>query len=189
MTLRAGARRQQADATAEKPASRAGRIELVTKRNRRRGGVRASSLIGIMAHPATDPVRPVPAFVRLALLSTATAAGVALIGYLPTARLAGEAGVRAMLAGIGVALLGAWAGCLPTLAYLRRPAREHASGILLGLSLRFALTLGLAIAVWLADEFPRYPLLLWVAIAQMPLLLVDVLGLAALLRQGARSAA
>jgi hypothetical protein len=124
--------------------------------------------------------------VRIALISTAAAALLALVGYWPTAAQAGSAGVTAMLVGIGICLIGGWAGSLPTVAYLPRPPRDHANGILIGLAARFAVTLGLAIGAWLTGMFPKAPLLLWVGIAQLAILAVDVPGLVVLLKRAAK---
>jgi CHASE2 domain-containing sensor protein len=110
-------------------------------------------------------------------VSTAAAATLALVGYWPTQVQAGAPGVSAMLAGIGIALVGGWAGSLPTVAYLPRKPREHAIGILIGLATRFGVTLGLAVAAWLTGVFPKTPLLLWVGIGQLVILAVDVPGL------------
>jgi len=124
--------------------------------------------------------------VRIALISTATAALLALIGYWPTAARAGSTGVIAMLVGIGIALVGGWAGSLPTVAYLPRQPREHANGILIGLAARFGVTLGLAVGAWLTGVFPKAPLLLWVGIGQLAILAVDVPGLVVLLKRAAK---
>ena len=137
--------------------------------------------------PTPANLRPTAAFPRIALVSAATAIALALVGYWPTVSLAGSAGVIAMLVGIGVSLVGGWAGSLPTIAYLRKPIREHLNGILLGLVVRFGVTLALALAVWLGGSFERFALLLWVAIAQLVILLVDVLGLVGLLKRAARN--
>jgi hypothetical protein len=128
-------------------------------------------------------------FVRIAAVSTAAAVLLALIGYWPTAAQAGSAGVIAMLAGIGISLIGAWAGAAPTIAFLRRPPREHSTGILAGLGVRFAVTLGLAVALVVTGAFSNVPLLLWVGVAQLVILAVDVLGLAGVLKRAARDAA
>lgn len=139
----------------------------------------------------TKPPRPnlplVAAFLRVAMMSAGVALLLALVGYWPTASHAGSAGVAAMLVGIGVSLVGGWTGSLATIAYLRKPPREHPNGILLGLAVRFAVTLALALAVWLGGPFQRLPLLLWVGIAQLVILLVDVLGLVGLLKRAART--
>jgi hypothetical protein len=134
------------------------------------------------------PVNPRWAWARIAAVSALTAGLMAVIGYGPSRTLAATAGVQGMLAGIGVALVGAWAGSAPTLAYLSKPVREHAIGILLGICVRFMVTIGLAIGVWLGGAFAERPLLVWVGLAHFVILLVDVWGLAALLKRAAPEA-
>lgn len=139
-----------------------------------------------MAQNENANVRPAAAMTRIALTSLAVAVAVTVVGYWPTSSLAGAAGVNAMLIGVGISLIGAWAGSAPTVAYLRKEPREHANGILMGLSVRFAVTIGLALAAYLVGDIARKPLLLWVGISQLVILLVDVLGLVSLLKTAAR---
>ena len=120
------------------------------------------------------------------MISLATAVGLVLVGYWPTGRLAGLEGQVAMLLGVTVALLGAWAGSLPTVLYLRKAPQEHPTGILAGLGVRFGVTMALALAVWLSDAVTPRPLILWIGIAQFVILGVDVTGLIALLKQAAK---
>lgn len=128
------------------------------------------------------------AFARLALIALAGAVLLAVVGYWPTTALAGARAGGAMLVGIAVALVGAWAGIAPTIAWLKKPAQEHLVGIMLGLGIRFGVTIGLAVAIWATDTFDKQPLLLWVGLAQFVLLGVDVPGLTALLRRAAKEA-
>ncbi len=127
-----------------------------------------------------------PTYLWLALVATATALGLCLLGYWPTVKLAGTTGVAAMLVGVGVALLGSWAGALPTVLYLRKPPREHATGILAGLAVRFAVTMALTMVMWLVELVPQKPLIWWIGIAQFVILGVDVLGLTALLKRATK---
>ncbi|MFH1748944.1 MAG: hypothetical protein ABIG44_18075 [Planctomycetota bacterium] len=130
--------------------------------------------------------RTVTAMLRIVLMAGVAAILLLAIGYWPTRILAGSAGLMGMLAGVAVALVGAWAGSLPTLLYISRPAREHPIGILIGLGVRFGVTMGLALAVWLCHVVPEKPLLLWVGIAQCVILGVDVTGLVILLKKAAK---
>ena len=139
-----------------------------------------------MTQPTPAKLRPRVAFARLAGLSAATAVGLALVGCWPTAVQAGYAGVQAMLVGIGISLVGGWAGVVPTIAYLSKPPREHPTGILLGLGVRFGVTMVLMLAVWLSDVLPEAPLLLWIGVAQLVILAIDVYGLTNLLKRAAK---
>jgi len=141
-----------------------------------------------MTQTDSPSIRPVSAFLGISLKSAGTAVALGLVGYWPTSAQAGSVGVSAMLVGIGIALIGAWLGTLPTIACLPQEPRRHANGILLGLAVRFAITLGLGIAVLVTGCFSVIPLLLWLAIAQMVILMVDVWGLVTLLRRAARMA-
>jgi len=135
---------------------------------------------------ANRSLRRAAAFGRIALCAAGAAAAVALLGWLPTYELCGSAGVRAMLAAVGVALAGAWAGVLPTVACLSRPARQHPQGILTGLGVRFGVTVALALGLWSSGVLEERPFLLWVGIAQFAILGVDVWGLSVLLAQAAK---
>lgn len=126
---------------------------------------------------------------RLAGTSLATLVIVGVVGYLPTQSLAGVGGTAALLAGLAVALAGSWAGIIPTLTYLHRPPQQHAVGVLGGLAVRFAVTIGLAVAIWLTGAVAEKPFLLWVGIGQLIVLGVDVWGLTGLLRKAAEDAA
>jgi len=125
---------------------------------------------------------------RLIGTSLATLVILGAIGVAPTRAMAGAGGTAAMLAGLAAALAGSWAGLVPTLAYLHRPAQQHATGILGGLAVRFAVTIGLAVAVWLVGAVAEKPFLLWVGIGQLVVLGVDVWGLTGLLRKAAEDA-
>jgi len=134
-------------------------------------------------------LRPSIAFARVATLAGLTAVGLALVGAWPTWRLAGGEGLSGMAFGIGIALVGAWAGSAPTCLYLRKPPIEHPTGIMLGLGVRFAVTVGLLLAVWLHGTFESKALPLWVGIAQFVILAVDVTGLVNLLKRVAKEGA
>ena len=141
-----------------------------------------------MTQPTSASLRPAPALLRLGLTAVATAVTLGAIGYWPTVARAGPAGAWAMLVGIGIALVGAWTGVLPTVACLSKPPQKHLAGILLGLGVRFGVTFGLTLAVWLSDRFAQTALLLWVGLAQFVILGVDVYGLTGLLRRSAKEA-
>lgn len=121
----------------------------------------------------------------MAGVSLLVAVGVALVGYWPTANVAGPAGVAAMFAGIGVALLGGWIGLIPSFIVLRRDPRQQINGILGGLGLRFAATLALTAAVYFTGAFEARPLVLWVALSQLVVLAVDTVGLVGLYKRAA----
>ncbi len=142
-----------------------------------------------MTDPKASNIRPAHAFARLGLIALGVAVVLAAVGYWPTVRLAGAEAVEAMLLGIGIALVGAWAGSLATCLYFAKPPAQHPIGILAGLVVRFVVTIGLTVAAWAADAFDNNPLLIWVGLAQLVILGVDVTGMAGFLRRAAEETA
>jgi hypothetical protein len=138
-----------------------------------------------MTNPTPTDVPPLRAGVRVGGVSAGVAVLLAGAGYWPTQAVAGAEAVPAMLAAIGISLVGAWAGLIPTLAYLRKPPQEHPIGILGGLVVRFVVTVGAALALYLVGVLPERPLLLWVGLSQFILLGVDVFHLVGLLKAAA----
>jgi hypothetical protein len=110
------------------------------------------------------------AYLRFLAWTVALAAGIALLGYLPTKRWGGEGAVRAMLAGCGVGTVASALGGVPVLLFWEVGG---ATGVLAAMAVRFAAALGLGLAAALTGSFERGPLLLWMAISYMVLLTVD----------------
>ena len=134
----------------------------------------------------TSPVRMIDslvAFMRLAAVSLAASAGMALIGWYPTTALGGPGADRAMLAGIAVALVGGWAGVIAPVAVLGRSAATLAYATLGGLGVRFVVTLAAAVLAWKLGPWPARPLMLWVGLAQFVILAVDIIGLVRIVRK------
>jgi len=125
--------------------------------------------------------------VRLALLSLLATALLIAVGYWPTRTLAGPGGLGGLLAGLSIALIGTLAGLVPPLLSLRRPATGHASAILAGMAVRFLLTLALLVAALLAAFCDRAALAVWTAIGYIVLLVIDVVGLAGLIKRSSRT--
>ncbi|MCL4838224.1 MAG: hypothetical protein KJ058_09705 [Thermoanaerobaculia bacterium] len=110
-------------------------------------------------------------YARLLALLAGTGLLLAALGYLPTARLAGPAGLVAMAAGIGVSLVATAVGALPLLA----PARggTGASALLAAMVLRFAVAAVLALVLALSGLLPRTPVLLWIGLSYLAMLAAD----------------
>lgn len=125
----------------------------------------------------------------MALLSLGAAVILGLVGYWPTQEQTGREGLVAMIAALAICVIGGWCGLLSTLSYVNKLPQEFPNGVMLGLSVRFAVTLGLAVAAILAGKFHTTPLLIWVGTGQLVILAVDVIGLAVMLKHNTRKAA
>jgi hypothetical protein len=110
-------------------------------------------------------------FVAIAVAVVAALAG---IGFVPTRRLAGDFGILSMLAGCAIGLISAaCAGLLLVIAGAETPeARMKRS--FLAMVIRLAIIVALAAAAVLSGMFSTAPLLLWMGIAYMALLPLEV---------------
>jgi hypothetical protein len=118
-------------------------------------------------------------YLRFAAAATGVAGLLVLVGWLPTARLAGPGGWAAMLAGCGIGLAGSLLGGLPVALGERRDEAGTNRGTppvvraLAAMGLRFGTVVALAAAAGLSGLFSLRPLLLWTAIGYLGLLIVD----------------
>jgi hypothetical protein len=107
-------------------------------------------------------------------LSGATAAGLAVIGYVASRWLGEPEVLPALWSATAAALIGAWAGSIAPLVCLPRPPMQFVAGYFLGLGTRFVVTLLLTLAAYgLAPELAWNALLIWAGLAQAVLLAVD----------------
>jgi len=104
----------------------------------------------------------------------ATIAALALVGWLPTARLGGEPAVAALLAGCAVGFAGSALGALPVVLALASggAGKPHATAAW-AMALRAGGTLVGALVLALGTGLPRTPLLAWVGLAYGALLVVE----------------
>jgi hypothetical protein len=110
-----------------------------------------------------------------ALLVGVATASVAL-GYAPTLKRGGTAGILAMWMAVGVNVLASSIAALPITIARLRPQRERLVTVFMGsLALRMALVVVLATGVALVGEPAERPFLLWVAVSYLALLPVDTL--------------
>jgi len=120
----------------------------------------------------------------LAIFATAAAAGLlaALVcgaaGLPVTAKLAGRASMPAVAAGTAVSLVAHWIGLLPVVFLLGPRPEKLLAGLLGGMSVRFFLTLLLALPLALTGWLPAAPFLVWVAVSYLVILLADTTVLA-----------
>jgi hypothetical protein len=115
-------------------------------------------------------------YARLLAASVATAAGLVLLGYFPTLRLAGAGAIGAMVAGIGISLVAGCVGAVPIGLAGRGDSRKLPQAILFATVLRFLVCLALAASALLSGLFePLKVLGLWVALSYLAMLVVDTM--------------
>jgi hypothetical protein len=123
----------------------------------------------------TAPRSPTAEYLRFLAWAVLAAAGVALLGAVPTARLGGAPALRAMVAGCALAALASAAGAIPVaLAQGADPARR-VTATLAAMGLRLLVLVALGAAVLLSGWFAPKPLLIWTAIGYLAELVVDTL--------------
>lgn len=111
---------------------------------------------------------------RFLLSVVAVSVGLAVLGYLPTRRLAGAEGVGAMGAAVLVVGLASAAGGLPVFL-ARRAAEPKPQIVLSSMLVRLVAVVVLSLPmVWWGGVAPR-PFLVWLVIAYLALLVVDTL--------------
>jgi uncharacterized membrane protein len=122
-------------------------------------------------------VRPPAAeYLRFLLWAVGVGAALAALGWAPTRRLGGEGALPAMIAGCVIGVLASAAGALPV-ALARRPGARPLPplhGMLAALAARLATVVVLGLAVGLSGWFEPRPLLLWIGLAYVAELAVDV---------------
>jgi hypothetical protein len=101
------------------------------------------------------------------------AGSLALLGWQPTMRLTGAAGVRAMLAGLGVALAASLVAMVPVARARSAAVGGRGRALLWSSLLRFVGTLAVSLGVVLGGWVVRGPFLIWVALGYLALLVAD----------------
>jgi len=112
-------------------------------------------------------------FVSFLLLSTGVAVVLALVGVLPTRKLAGDSGLIAMAAGCGVSLLASWLGSLPIVVGGGAGDKAYGQAVVGSMAIRFLVVLLGALVLVLGTDLPRAPFLTWIGISYVVLLVVD----------------
>jgi hypothetical protein len=123
----------------------------------------------------------------MAAMTIGVAVALLALGYLPTRTVSGPDGLAGMGAGVGIALLAALAGLIPSIAALRRPVRERLTGILLGMAIRFALTIGLLLVALFSGLHAKAALVLWAGIGYVVLVGTDTAGIVWLTKRCTRT--
>lgn len=110
---------------------------------------------------------------RFALLGLATEALAVVLGLVPTFRLSGAGGVRAMFAGLAVAWLANLAGAVPMCLAVAQDGKRRLNAALASTAVRMVVVLLLVLSAALSGVFMLAPLLIWVAIGYLLLVAVD----------------
>ena len=110
-------------------------------------------------------------FVAVAVAIVAALAG---IGFVPTRRLAGENGIPSMFAGCAIGLISAACAGLLLVAVGADTPEARMKRSFLAMVIRLAIIVALAAATVLSGMFSTAPLLLWMGIAYMALLPLEV---------------
>jgi len=117
---------------------------------------------------------PAAEYVRFVLWAVGIAVALALLGYAPTRRLAGEGAIPAMFAGCAIGVLASAVGALPVMLAKRSGTRPAPlQGMLVSMLLRLATVLVLGLSAGLSGWFATRPLLLWIALGYVALLALD----------------
>jgi len=110
------------------------------------------------------------------LLAVALLTGVlvAVVGYVPTARMTSDLGVRSMLAGCAISWIASCVGAIP-LALMNSGGRsgDATLAVLSATALRFLAVLVLVVPAVFVGWFERTVLVLWVALSYLVILGVD----------------
>lgn len=117
---------------------------------------------------------PGAGYLRFLAWAVAVGAAAALLGYAPTRRIAGEAGIPAMLAGCAIGVVASAIGALPVLFSRWREAQPSPLQGLVAMGVRLAALLVLGISVGLSGWFEIRPLLMWIALGYVAQLALDV---------------
>lgn len=95
------------------------------------------------------------------------------VGYVPTARAAGQDGIVAMLAGCGVSWAAGGAGSVWAAHAITGPASKRGIGVLASTGVRFGAVLLMVVPLVLSGLLVRNVFVLWVVVSYLVLLLVD----------------
>jgi hypothetical protein len=123
----------------------------------------------------TEGSRAAGSYLRFLAWGIGTTVAAALVGWIPTRRLAGEDALPALIAGCVIALLASAIGALPVVLARNRPdaVRRGPVAALASTGLRVAVTVVLGAVAVLSGWFAVRPLVVWIAVAYGVLLVVD----------------
>ena len=100
--------------------------------------------------------------------------GLVSVGYIPTARVAGEGAAAAMFAACALSLIGSGAGGLAVAAAAAKAIEPGPGPTLAAMAIRLGVVAGGATLATLAGAFEARAFLVWVAVSYLALLPADV---------------
>ena len=117
---------------------------------------------------------PSSRYARFLGLAVALVLALGAAGFVPTRRLAGDDGIPAMLAGCAIGLMSAALAGLLLVAMAAETPEARMKRSFLAMVARLAVVVALGAASVLSGAFSTQPLLLWIGIAYMALLPLEV---------------
>lgn len=113
-------------------------------------------------------------YLRLATLLLVTGGALVLLGWLPTRRLGGTAGLHSMLAGCGVSFLASMIGALPVIRSEEGYSAQTITIFMGSMLLRLAAAALFTFVAAIQGIFDLQALVLWVGISYLAFLPVDL---------------
>jgi len=114
--------------------------------------------------------------VRFLTISLGCALGLAVLGYVPTVRIAGNGSIASMLFGIGTSLLASVLGAIPVCKSVANDATKAPVAILGATAIRFLVVLLVVAVAVLGSLVQPVVYVTWVAASYLTLLLADTLA-------------
>jgi hypothetical protein len=126
--------------------------------------------------PTDDtPPDPQQTYLRFGRNAAITVLGLAVLGFLPTRRVAGDPGLLAMLAALVATLAASAAGTLPIWTSRFKHPTYSVPAQLGAMALRLVVVIGLGIAFALTGLVPLPAFLIWLGISHSGLLISDTI--------------
>jgi hypothetical protein len=121
----------------------------------------------------TDLPTRTAGYLRFLAWVVAVAAVVALLGVVPTRRLAGDGALPALLAGCVIGIVASALGGIPIALAHGKPAAARMPAVMAAMLLRLVMAVALGAVAALSGRFARGPLLIWIVITYVALLVID----------------
>ena len=130
-----------------------------------------------------DPMsRPIVDWLRIVAAASGVAVLLALFGWIPTRRLAGDAALGSMFTGVGICLFATVIAAAPVALGRANSPGERMTSMLTAMALRMFVTLSLFAVAALGAWVPRGPLAAWTGLSYLCLLAVETTAFLKLIR-------